>query len=107
MSEPRRITTDGRPVEDADLSLKSNGQQVDYICLSDEERAKGFIRPVRNAYIHDKCGGLTIMSRPLAETYARDPHFYSGTFCCHCRSHFPVGAEGEFTWDKSTAKVGT
>jgi hypothetical protein len=47
------------------------------------------------------------MSRPLAETYARKPDFYSGTFCLACRAHFPVGAEGEFTWDGSDEKVGT
>jgi hypothetical protein len=47
------------------------------------------------------------MGQTLAETYARDPGFYSGTFCCGCSAHFPVGANGEFVWDKSTEKVGT
>ena len=91
--------------------LKLNGQQRDYIVLSEAERAKGFVRPVRDAYRHLKCGKITTMSRALAETYARDPSFYSGTFCTTCGKHFPVGADGEFTWyemDGSEGpKVGT
>ena len=51
------------------------------------------------------------MARAIAETYARDPFFYSVTFCTHCRDHFPVGQDGEFTWyDMNGAegpKVGT
>ena len=51
------------------------------------------------------------MSRDLAETYARDPQFYSGTFCTACRGHFPVGEAGEFTWYENDGsegpKVGT
>lgn len=31
---------------------QSNGQNKKYIVLSDEERAKGFIRPLRDSYIH-------------------------------------------------------
>lgn len=72
--------------------------------LSAEERAKGFVRPVRTAYVHQKCGQLTTMSRALAETYARDPAFYSGTFCCGCGAHFPVGESGEFIWDDGSAR---
>ena len=42
------------------------------------------------------CGGSTTMALPLAETYARDPWFYGGTFCVHCHAHF--GLE-EFVWE--------
>jgi hypothetical protein len=28
------------------------------------------------------------MGQALAETYARNPKFYGGTFCCHCGKHF-------------------
>lgn len=56
----------------------------------------------RHRALHDNrlggCGKITIMSRPIAETYARDPFFYVGTFCVHCRIHLPVGELGEFTW---------
>lgn len=31
---------------------KENGQQESYVVLSEEERAKGFVRPVRNSYVH-------------------------------------------------------
>ncbi len=131
-----------------------------YLVLSAEERAKGFVRPVRHSYRHvgiegfknelrdltdeersrfaglgyakyeaypesesplcgrywkqadidaigKGCGAVTTMSDDLAETYARNPHFYGATFCATCRSHFPVGAHGEFVWDNSSEKVGT
>ena len=42
-----------------------------------------------------------------AETYARDPKFYSGTFCVTCKAHRPVGANGEFVWAGTAEKVGT
>lgn len=102
------VTTDGRPAEEADLTIDpATGQQKDYIVLSAEERAKGFVRPVRKSYVHGVCGGTTTMGQGLAETYARNPAFYAGTFCATCKAHFPVGAEGQFTWHGSTEKVGT
>lgn len=67
------------------------GQQRSYLVLSDEERAKGFVRPVRTSYTHLLCGGVTTMGLALSETYARNPKFYSGTFCCHCGTHFDLG----------------
>lgn len=70
-----------------------------YLVLSDEELAKGFVRPVRRSYIHLKCGAVTTMGQAIAETYARDPKFYGATYCCACSAHFPVGANGEFIWD--------
>lgn len=98
--------TDGSPVP-ADRSHtqdRGDGQQKGYIVLSAEERAKGFVRPVRRSYVHKPCGTLTTMGLALAETYARDPYFYSGTFCCGCRKHFPLE---EFVWDGTDEQVGT
>ncbi len=66
------------------------GQQEAYLVLSDEERAKGFVRPVRCSYKHLACGGVTRMGQDIAETYARNPRFYSGTFCVHCGTHFDL-----------------
>ncbi len=133
------------------------GLQEAYLVLSAEERAKGFVRPYRDAYKHvgarpkfevrdltpeeheryDKfgyvkyegyptsetdgvtgrfwtqaqldsgCGTVTTMGRALSETYARDPHFYGGTYCAGCRKHFPVGENGEFVWVADGEKVGT
>lgn len=164
MSERPAVTlTDGSPVPEdgSHKRLKANGQQEGYVVLSEEERAKGFVRPVRRSYVHvgppgpayplrdltddekvrhgdsgyvkfepypkgahgsalgrywtqaqiDKigkgCGGLTTMGQTLAETYAREPGFYGGTFCVDCRAHFPVGAKGEFVWDGTQQRVGT
>lgn len=136
------------------------GQQRDYVVLSQEERAKGFVRPVRSSYVHvgapaiknplrdlteeelarnpnrgyvkyeaypesespkigrywtqqqldavgKGCGVVTHMGRSIAETYARNPQFYSGTFCVGCKAHFPVGPDGEFVWDGTNERVGT
>lgn len=101
-----RVLTDGSPVTEDHRDLKPNGQQKGYVVLTAEERSRGFVRPVRRTYVHQKCGVATTMGHALAETYARDPHFYSGTFCCGCGTHFPVGPDGEFVWDDGT-RVGT
>lgn len=84
-----------------------DGQHVDHWVLNDEERAKGFIRPVRRSYVHSRCGGTTSMGLKIAETYARRPSFYGSTFCSHCGDYFPVGEHGEFTWVGLNEKVGT
>lgn len=126
---------DSEPVQQAEV----------YLVLSEEERAKGFVRPYRDSYVHvgqqpqhatrelteeeherydqfgyvlfekypperspvngrywtqvqldqKACNGTTTMGRPLAETYARDPHFYGSTYCSHCCRHIPVA---EFRW---------
>lgn len=81
-------SADGPPVEQAEV----------YLVLSEEERAKGFVRPVRTSYWHTTCGRVTTMGRALAETYARQPGFYGSTYCAHCRLHRPVGEHGEFHW---------
>lgn len=110
----QRTLTDGSAVTEDHRDLKANGQQKGYVVLSAEERARGFVRPVRRAYVHvgppgaaKGCGVETIMGQAIAETYARDPSFYSGTFCVGCGKHFPVGADGEFVWDGTDEKVGT
>lgn len=97
----------GRGVDDTG----GKHQHEAYLILSDEERAKGYVRPVRDAYRHLVCGQVTTMSAPLAETYARNPNFYGATFCVSCGGHFAVGAEGEFVWVEEDGsdgpKVGT
>jgi hypothetical protein len=156
----QRTLTDGSPVSSDHRELRPDGMQKGYVVLSEAERARGFVRPVRRSYSHvgrpapanplrgltaeesarysdcgyikfedyppgrspvtgrywtqadlDKigkgCGVKTTMGVALAETYARDPGFYGGTFCCGCGAHFPVGADGEFIWSGTNDRVGT
>jgi hypothetical protein len=163
-----QVLASGAPVPEdrSHTQLRDDGQQKGYVVLTVEERAKGFVRPYRDAYKHigppgpqfsvrdlteeerqrysdygyvkfesypesykgsntvgrfwtqeqlNKrgmgCGRITIMSRAIAETYARDPYFYQGTFCSTCRDHFPIGEDGEFVWYEMNGtdgpKVGT
>lgn len=96
-----------------------------YLVLSEEERAKGFVRPLRRAYVHrywldgrtdplptvlttleglGGCGALTTMGLALCETYARQPNFYGATYCVGCSKHRPVA---EFVWDEDGERVGS
>lgn len=83
-------------------------QHEAYLVLSEEERAKGFVRPLRRSYVHTggahPCGVETRMSLALCETYAREPTFYGATYCVRCQRHLPVG---EFTWAEDGAVVGS
>ena len=99
------LTTDRN---DPNLGYGSNDekspQNKTYLVLSDEELAKGFVRPVRTKYVHTTCGGETVMNEKIAETYARDPKFYGATYCIHCQMHRPVN---EFVWSNTTDLVGS
>jgi hypothetical protein len=91
-------------------TIKGDGQQEAYLVLSDEERSKGFVRPVRQSYIHVACGTSTRMGLAIAETYARDPKFYGGTFCVNCGKHFPLNnpdGSAAFLWDPDGSAVGS
>lgn len=124
---PKLCTTNGKPVADVRASqTNETGQHEGYIVLCPDERAKGFVRPYRDAYKHvgslewvedtfdgdgkkiprrrGGCGSVTTMGRALSETYARQPSFYSHTFCVHCNQHLPVA---EFTWTADGAQVGS
>lgn len=91
-----RLTTDRN---DPDLRRGSDEgpepQNKAYLVLSEEERAKGYVRPLRTAYIHKECGSITTMGLAIAETYACDPNFYGATYCVRCSKHLPVS---EFVW---------
>jgi len=79
---------DGGPVDQAPA----------YLVLSEADRARGFVRPVRLSYWHTVCGAVTTMHQAIAETYAADPGHYGSTYCATCRQHRPVGEHGEFHW---------
>ena len=106
MNSKTELTGDpnGRPHREID---PITGRQLAYVVLTKEERAKGFVEPVRQCYVHEACGMQTVISKVIAETFAREPEFYTGTFCSHCKKHFPVGEEGEFVWNNTKQKVGT
>jgi len=150
---PETTLTDGSPVTPDHRDIDpTTGMQKGYVVLSEAERAKGFVRPVRHTYVHTGasicakalpkvtdlplggkiricalphghsgecgvvsrtvsrpewvrasdshrwggCGVATKMGQALAETYARDPKFYGGTYCVGCKTHHPVG---EFEWN--------
>jgi hypothetical protein len=86
----------------------SDGQLADHYVLCPEDRAKGYVEPYRDSYVHETCGTVTRMPAACAETYAAKPEYYGSTFCCACRGYFPVGADGQFVWDlRDQQKVGT
>lgn len=81
------------------------GPQADvYLVMSEDERKRGWVRPLRKTYIHngirrddsDLCGVATTMATAIAETYAKNPDYYGATYCVGCRMHLPVS---EFTWE--------
>lgn len=80
-----------------------DGQMETYFVLSEEERTKGFVRPVRTTYIHTTCGQATSMATEIAESFAKDPKMYSQTFCSKCKDHLPVS---EFIWKGTNVMVG-
>jgi hypothetical protein len=82
------------------VDTEPQDQNETYLILSEEERAKGFVRPLYRSYVHHdpECGAVTTMGLALCETYRANPGFYKATYCCGCRMHRPVGEEGEFTW---------
>jgi hypothetical protein len=103
--QPALCTTNGEPVDVVRANqTEKTGQHKGYIVLCPDERAKGFVRPYRDAYKHDTCGTVTTMGRALSETYARDPSFYGATFCVACNKHLPVA---EFTWTLDGERVGS
>lgn len=107
----RYATTDGKPPREGYENATApapieptTGQHEAYWVLSEEDRKKGWVRPLRRKYIHKMCGTVTSMGLALCETYAKNPGFYSHTFCMGCNDHLPVS---EFTWDEDGAEVGS
>lgn len=86
----KETLTDGSPVTADHREINpTTGLQHGYVVLSAEERAKGFVRPVRRSYVHTKCGVVTMMDRAIAETYARQPDFYKWHILRRMPSAFP------------------
>lgn len=76
-----------------------------YLVMGEAARRKGWVRPLRNRYVHTQgCGVVTWMGDALSETYAKDPTFYGATYCVGCNMHRPVG---EFNWLDDNEVVGS
>ena len=101
-SQDTTITTD--PEDPALKRVAENGLNEKYLVLPQEEIEKGFVRPFRDLYVHKECGVATRIGVKIAETYARDPSFYSMTYCSKCQKHRPVQ---EFHWATDNQDVGS
>lgn len=70
-NEGRVATTDGRTPQSFDSPapgpVTASGQHEQYWVLSESERAKGFVRPVRRAYRHVGIAGPANQLRDLTE----------------------------------------
>ena len=78
--------------------------QYSYPMLSDQEKSKGFVRPLRYTYFHPICSGTTMMSDEVAATFAKDPKFHVDLYCYKCKQNLKVN---EFLWSGSNAHVGS
>lgn len=72
---------DSPPPSDFDYGeQRPDGQYENHPTIEDGE----YVQEVRRRYVHDLCGSVTIMPQEIAESVARDPEWYSKTFCASC-----------------------
>lgn len=72
--------------------------------LTDLDESRGFVRPLRNSYSHQRCGTVTTMTDTISEVYATDPKFYIESFCLNCGKHY---LSDEFIWEGTDEFVGS
>lgn len=70
---------------------KDDGQYENHPTIDDGE----FVQEVKHSYIHTECGQVTKMGSSIAESIARDPEYYTKTFCANCGDYYDVS---EFEW---------
>lgn len=89
--------------EELDTTIRPDGQQRDYLVLSDEERAKGFVRPVRISYIHV---GIPGPKYELRDLNAREAELYTDYYDKF--EPYPAGGAttGRFWSNKDLERVG-
>lgn len=83
--------TNGDPVPEdgSHRELRPDGQQKGYVVLSEEERAQGFIRPVRDSYQHVGIRPKYPLRELTEEEHARfDQYGYVGY------EEYPTGSSG-------------
>lgn len=77
-TEPKRCTARGNLVKNTRTGAPTDeklpdGQLKDHYVLCPEDRAKGYVEPYRDSYIHEKCGVLTRMPHACADHLAAKP----------------------------------
>ena len=72
--------------------------------ITDTEKARGFVRPIRSVIVHKACGERNVLTDAVAEMYARDPKGNTNALCVACGNYFPVV---EFNWEGIEEKVGS
>ncbi len=75
---------------------KDDGQYENHPTIDDGE----FVQPVRRSYVHDDCGGVTTMGDSIAKSVARDPNYYSKTFCAECGDYVDTDT---VSWERDGA----
>lgn len=94
------------PLRDLQPSELAEYEDEGYVAFEEypESESPAVGRYWTRKQLNSGCGAVTTMNQSLAETYARDPKFYGGTFCAVCRTHFAVA---EFVWDCTEERVGS
>jgi hypothetical protein len=97
-TDPRISTVRGGPpaVQDGPTPTEEtlpDGQKADHWVLSEEERAKGFIRPVRRSYRHV---GIPGPRYPLRDLTPEERERYSGCDFAKFEA-YPEGEQGSVT----------
>jgi hypothetical protein len=67
IKEAKHLTDDRDDPRLHQASVDSPGMNDAYLVLSDEERSKGYVRPVRRSYVHVGPPGPSYPIRPLTE----------------------------------------
>lgn len=130
LSDEERSLGFVRPVRRSYVHVGRPGPRFELVDLTDEQckvhdgRARDYVKyepypesesPSVGRYwtqeqldaVGKGCGAVTTMGQEIAETYAREPGFYGRTFCVGCKTHLPVGKDGEFVWDGTEERVGS
>ena len=105
MSEkPETTMADGSPVYEGHREIQASGMQAGYVVLSEDERAKGFVRPFRKSYVHVGCPPPANLRDLTSEEHERYDQFGYLKFEAYPEEKLPV--TGKF-WTKDTlARLG-
>lgn len=103
--EPRITTIHGTDPDKITVD-PATGLQNDYVILAPEERAKGFVRPVRRTYVHVGPPGPKFPLRDLTEDEKTDYGDYGYVKFEVYPADYQKNATGRFWSQKDLDKVG-